>query len=221
MATLRRNPAALALLAAGLASAALLGAAVTGCGESQRSESSPVAPVAGLKSGGEGIIRLNVSLAPWRPRVAKVTGTQDIDNATVYIYAPDGAEIARQAFGACSVPGSRKMLRTPSCQSSGLSGATSFTLNTAAVYPRFTMRSAGQKGTLFLRVASMFSGSRWQMSRKAGAGPSTAFGMKRTRRILPLPPGPENVMSTSLRVAAPSMAFSSTSTTLKPKSSGR
>ena len=116
MARLQRSYATLMLLAA-----AVSGAGLISCGDSHPSGTSPTASTApeapagadgassagpspsdpsgatdAAESEGQGTVRLNVSFADWRPDAAKPAELQVIDQATVYVYAPDGAEMARQ-----------------------------------------------------------------------------------------------------------------------------
>ena len=66
-----------------------------GCGGNQ-TQTSPTAAGEAPQREGQGTVRLNVSFALWGPEVAKIADLQSIDDATVYVYASDGAEILRR-----------------------------------------------------------------------------------------------------------------------------
>ena len=68
---------------------------VTGCGsDPQMQKAAPTTPESTANE--EGLIKLNVSFAPWKSSMAKPAGAAAINKVTVYVYDSSSKEIVRQ-----------------------------------------------------------------------------------------------------------------------------
>ena len=86
----------MARFCAALTTLVAMGMIGAGCGDGPDDQPRATASPTATGTEGQGSIRLSVSYAPWGSQAAKVMAPHDIDDATVYVYASDGAEIARQ-----------------------------------------------------------------------------------------------------------------------------